>query len=81
MTFVSAAILLFLVMDPLGNILLFVAALQNVAPERRARVAELEARIAEMQAMAKTLHALVDACCGDGRPECPILDDLAEGVV
>jgi MerR family copper efflux transcriptional regulator len=43
-------------------------------------VAELEARIAEMQAMAKTLHGLVDACWGDGRPECPILDDLAEGV-
>ena len=42
-------------------------------------VAELEARIAEMQAMAKTLHALVDACCGDDRPDCPILDDLAEG--
>ncbi len=40
-------------------------------------VAELESRIAEMQAMAKTLGALVHACCGDDRPECPILDDLA----
>ncbi len=40
-------------------------------------VAELESRIAEMQAMAKTLRALVHACCGDGRPDCPILDDLA----
>ena len=55
------------------------------APVRAARsrriaerhVAELEARIAEMQAMAKTLRALVDACCGDDRPDCPILDDLA----
>jgi MarC family membrane protein len=46
MTFVSAAILLFLVMDPLGNILLFVAALQNVAPERRARVVARELVIA-----------------------------------
>ena len=44
-------------------------------------VAELEARVAEMQAMAKTLGALVDACCGDDRPDCPILDDLAQGVV
>jgi MarC family membrane protein len=46
MTFVSAAILLFLVMDPLGNILLFVAALQNVAPERRVRVVARELVIA-----------------------------------
>ncbi|RBP17218.1 Cu(I)-responsive transcriptional regulator [Roseiarcus fermentans] len=44
-------------------------------------VAELEARIAEMQAMAGTLRALVGACCGDERPDCPILDDLAQGVV
>ena len=42
-------------------------------------VAELEARIAEMQAMSKTLGALVHACCGDDRPDCPILDDLAQG--
>ncbi len=42
-------------------------------------VAELEARIAEMQAMAKTLAGLVEACCGDDRPDCPILDDLAQG--
>ncbi len=40
-------------------------------------LAELEARIAEMRAMAKTLGALVNACCGDDRPDCPILDDLA----
>ena len=40
-------------------------------------VADLEARIAEMQAMATTLRGLVDACCGDDRPDCPILDDLA----
>ena len=43
-------------------------------------VAELEARIADMQAMAKTLGALVEACCGDDRPDCPILDDLADGI-
>ena len=41
-------------------------------------VAELEARIAEMQAMAGTLRALVHACHGDDRPDCPILDDLGE---
>ena len=46
MSFVSAALLLFLVMDPLGNILLFVGALQNVPPARRARVVARELVIA-----------------------------------
>jgi MarC family membrane protein len=46
MTLASAAVLLFLVMDPLGNILLFVAALQGVAPERRVRVVVHELVIA-----------------------------------
>jgi MerR family transcriptional regulator, copper efflux regulator len=44
-----------------------------------AHVGELEARIAEMQAMAKTLRELVHKCHGDDRPDCPILDDLAQG--
>lgn len=42
-------------------------------------VADLEARIAEMQAMAATLRHLADACAGDERPHCPILEDLADG--
>ncbi len=55
----------------------------RVRPSRDVRriaerhVEDLQARIAEMQAMAKTLGALVHACCGDDRPDCPILDDLA----
>jgi Cu(I)-responsive transcriptional regulator len=40
-------------------------------------VAELQARIERMQAMQRTLQQLVDACHGDERPDCPILDDLA----
>lgn len=32
----------------------------------------------EMAAMQRTLEALADCCHGDGRPECPILDELAE---
>lgn len=39
--------------------------------------AELAERIAEMQAMQRTLEDLARRCHGDGRPECPILDDLA----
>lgn len=40
-------------------------------------VADLAARIERMQAMQRTLQHLVHACHGDGRPDCPILDDLA----
>lgn len=43
-----------------------------------AHVRELDARIAEMQAMARTLRELVHKCHGDDRPDCPILDDLAQ---
>ena len=39
----------------------------------------LERKIAEMQAMKDTLQHLADACCGDHRPECPILADLGNG--
>jgi Cu(I)-responsive transcriptional regulator len=44
-----------------------------------AHVDDLEARIAEMQAMAATLRQLVLKCHGDDRPDCPILEDLAQG--
>ncbi|GAB4259603.1 MAG: Cu(I)-responsive transcriptional regulator [Pararhodobacter sp.] len=39
----------------------------------------IDTRIAELQAMRATMAALVSACAGDGRPDCPILDDLASG--
>jgi multiple antibiotic resistance protein len=45
-TTASAAVLLFLVMDPLGNIPLFLAALREVEPGRRRRVIIREALIA-----------------------------------
>ena len=46
MTLLSAALLLFLVMDPLGNIPLFLTALKGVAPERRIKVIIRELLIA-----------------------------------
>ena len=46
MTTTSAAILLFLVMDPLGNLPLFLSALQTVDPARRTRVVARELLIA-----------------------------------
>ena len=40
--------------------------------------ADLERRIAELQGMAATLRHLAHCCAGDQRPDCPILDDLAQ---
>lgn len=42
-------------------------------------VDDLQRRIDEMQAMKRTLEHLAGACHGNGRPDCPILDDLAAG--
>ncbi|WP_150303518.1 Cu(I)-responsive transcriptional regulator [Pseudomonas saliphila] len=39
---------------------------------------ELEEKIAGLQAMHDSLAHLADCCRGDARPECPILDNLAE---
>ncbi len=41
-------------------------------------IAMLDAKMAEMGAVRKTLQHLVHCCHGDERPECPILDELAE---
>lgn len=40
----------------------------------------LEHKVREMQAMIDTLRQLADACCGDDRPDCPILADLGQGL-
>lgn len=41
----------------------------------------LERKIVEMQAIKETLQHLADACCGDHRPDCPILADLGSGPI
>ena len=41
-------------------------------------VADLERRMNEMAAMKRTLESLASCCHGDDRPDCPILDELAE---
>ena len=38
---------------------------------------ELRRKMAALAEMAAALDHLVGACAGDGRPECPILDELA----
>jgi MarC family membrane protein len=45
-SFISAVVILLLVMDPVGNIPLFVSVLRHVEPERRARVILRECLIA-----------------------------------
>jgi Cu(I)-responsive transcriptional regulator len=41
-------------------------------------IASLESKIEELQGMRRTLERLVHNCHGDARPDCPILDDLAD---
>lgn len=43
------------------------------------QVAALEAKMREIEEMARTLKHLAAHCHGDGRPDCPILESLAEG--
>jgi MerR family copper efflux transcriptional regulator len=45
-----------------------------------AHVADLDHKIAELTRIRETIAELARRCHGDGRPECPILDDL-EGAV
>ncbi|MBI0536388.1 Cu(I)-responsive transcriptional regulator [Roseomonas sp. KE2513] len=42
-----------------------------------AHVEALERKARDLSAMAATLRHLASTCHGDGRPECPILEDLA----
>ncbi len=42
-----------------------------------AHVAAIDEKISELQSMRTTLGQLIEACHGDARPDCPILDDIA----
>jgi len=41
------------------------------------RIEEIDGKIAELNGLRATLSRLAEACHGDDRPDCPILDDLA----
>ncbi|MBK6468670.1 MAG: Cu(I)-responsive transcriptional regulator [Rhodobacter sp.] len=43
----------------------------------RRHLDQIAAKITELRAMEATLGDLVQACAGDGRPDCPILSGLA----
>lgn len=42
-----------------------------------AHLAQIDAKIAALGTMRDTLAGLIACCAGDGRPDCPILEDLA----
>ena len=50
----------------------------NVKTIALAHVAELDRRMAELEAMKRTLQHLAECCHGDHRPDCPILEGLAD---
>lgn len=43
------------------------------------KLGQIDRKIAELRELRVTLSRLVDACHGDHRPDCPILDGLAHG--
>jgi Cu(I)-responsive transcriptional regulator len=43
-----------------------------------AHAADLQRRIDEMEGMKRTLEGLADCCQGNDRPDCPILEELAD---
>ena len=45
-----------------------------------ARAAELRRKTRELDAMRRSLERLAAGCHGDGRPDCPILEDLEADV-
>jgi MerR family copper efflux transcriptional regulator len=44
----------------------------------QAHIAELDEKLKELQAMKSTLEHLVHCCHGDDRPDCPIIESLAQ---
>lgn len=44
-----------------------------------AKIQAIDAKLAELRAMRATLADLAARCHGDDRPDCPILDRLAQG--
>lgn len=42
-----------------------------------AKLAQIDAKLAELQGLRDALRHLVEHCHGDSRPQCPILDELA----
>ncbi len=46
----------------------------------QARICDIDRKLEELNSLRHTLVKLADACQGNNRPDCPILDGLARGV-
>ena len=51
------------------------ADVKRIATER---IAQLDARLSEMQLLRDELSHLAESCAGNARPDCPIIDGLAQ---
>ena len=51
----------------------------NVKKVALEHITELELRAAQLEDMIRTLKHLADACEGNHRPDCPIIDELESG--
>jgi hypothetical protein len=56
----------------------FAAGAMALSSVEASHVGALQEKIAELQAMSRTLEHLANHCHGDHRPECPIIDGLAD---
>lgn len=45
------------------------------------KITEIDHKLKELKSLRATLKALADHCHGDDRPECPIIDEIAKGVM
>ena len=52
----------------------------NVKKVALERITELEMRAAQLDDMIRTLRHLADACEGNHRPDCPIIEELESGL-
>ncbi|WP_298817832.1 Cu(I)-responsive transcriptional regulator [uncultured Roseibium sp.] len=43
----------------------------------QAKIREVDRKISELKSLRRVLSDLAEACHGDNRPDCPIIDDLA----
>jgi MerR family copper efflux transcriptional regulator len=43
------------------------------------KLGEIDAKISELISLRRTLEHLVENCHGDDRPDCPILEEIADG--
>ena len=56
----------------------FVAKVVAAAVQKLLEKTAIDQKLRELQAMKATLSHLVHCCAGDDRPDCPIIDSLAD---